>query len=55
MHSRRSRAVTAKICTEKRDERADLFFTNLKLPFSLMSPSSLLKFLNGAGSHARTA
>ena len=53
MHSRPSRAVTAKICTEKRDERADLFFTNLKLPFSLMSP--LLKFLNGAGSHAGNA
>ena len=47
--------MTAKICTEKRDERAELFFTNLKLPFSLVSPSSLLKFLNGAGSHAGNA
>ena len=45
--SRRSRAVTAKKCTKKRDARAELLFclTNplLFLPFSLPSPSSLLK------------
>ena len=56
--SRRSRAVTAKKCTIKRDARADCCcFANLNLllflPFSLTSPSSLLKLpsgCNGGGS-----
>ena len=45
--SRRSRAVTAKNCTKKRDARTDLLFCQSKpisfLPFSLTSPWSLLK------------
>ena len=45
--SRRSHAVTAKKCTKKRDARAKLLFCQSKsiavLPFSLTSPSSLLK------------
>ena len=50
--SRRSRAVTAKKCTIKRDARADCCcFANLNLllflPFSLTSPSSLLKLPSG--------
>ena len=44
--SRRSRAVTAKNCTKKRDARTDLLFCQSKpisfLPFSLTSPWSLL-------------
>ena len=48
--SRRSRAVTAKKCTKKRDARAELLFCQSKaiafLPFSLLLPSSLLKFPN---------
>ena len=40
-------AVTAKKCTKKRDARAELLFCQSKpiavLPFSLTSPSSLLK------------
>ena len=48
--SRRIRGVTAKKCTKKRDARAKLLFCQSKLiaflPFSLTSPSSLLKFLN---------
>ena len=53
-HSRRSRAMTAKICTEKR-ARVGLLFCQSKaitfLPFSLR----LLKFPNGTGSQACTA
>ena len=45
--ARRSRAETAKKCTKKRDARAKLLFYQSKpiafLPFSLTSPSSLLK------------
>ena len=44
--SRRSRAVTAKKCTKKRDARAKLFWLLNLLPFltfSLSSPSSELK------------
>ena len=45
--ARRSRAETAKKCTKKRDARAELLIANLNillfLPFSLTSPSSLLK------------
>ena len=48
--SRRSRAVTAKPCTKKHDARAVLLFCQSKpipvLPFSLTSPSSLLKLPN---------
>ena len=48
LFSRRSRAVTAKKWTENRDARAKLFFRQESkpiaiLPFSLTSPSSLLK------------
>ena len=46
---RRSRAATGKKCTRKRDARAKLLFCQCKpiafLPFSLTSPSSLLKLL----------
>ena len=46
---RRSRAATGKKCTRKRDVRAKLLFCQCKpiafLPFSLTSPSSLLKLL----------
>ena len=49
--SRRSRAVTVKKCTKKRDARAELLFCQSKpiafLPFSLTSPSSLLKLPSG--------
>ena len=45
--SHRSRAVMARKCTKKRDARAKLLFCQSKpivfLPFSLTSPSSLLK------------
>ena len=45
--SHRSREVTAEKCTKKRDARAKLLFCLSKpfafLPFSLPSPSSLLK------------
>ena len=55
--SRRSRAVTAKKCPKKRDARAKLLFCQSKpialLPFSLTSPSSLLKLPYDAGSGAR--
>ena len=48
--SRCSRATTAKKCTKKRDARAKLLFCQSKpiglLPFSLPSPSSLLKLPN---------
>ena len=43
-------ATTAKKCTKKRDARAKLLFCQSKpiafLPFSLPSPSSLLKLPN---------
>ena len=46
--SRRSRAVTAEKFTKKRDARAKLLFCQFKpigfLPFSLTSPSRLLRF-----------
>ena len=46
--SRRSRAVTVEKFTKKRDARAKLLFCQFQpivfLPFSLTSPSSLLKF-----------
>ena len=49
--SRRSRALTAKKCTKKRDARAKLLFCQSKaiafLPFSLTSTSSLLKLPDG--------
>ena len=49
--SRRSRAVTTRNYTKKRDTRAELLFYKSKpftfLPFSLTSPSSLLKLPNG--------
>ena len=42
--------MTAKKCTKKRDARAELLFCQSKaiafLPFSLLSPSSLLKLPN---------
>ena len=45
--SHRSRAVTARKCTKKRDARAKMLFCQSKptafLPFLLTSPSSLLK------------
>ena len=45
--SRRSRAVTAMKCTNKRDARVNFLFCQSKpvafLSFSLTSPSSLLK------------
>ena len=48
--SRCSRATTAKKCTKKRDARAKLLFCQSKpiglLPFSLPSPSSLVKLPN---------
>ena len=48
--SRRSRVVTAKKCTKKRDASAKLLFCQSKtialLPFSLPSTSSLLKLPN---------
>ena len=47
--SRRSRAMMAPKCTKKHDARAKLLFCYSKpisfLPFSLPSPSSLLKLL----------
>jgi len=50
LFSRCSRAVTAKKCTKKRNARAKLLFGQSKpidfLPFSLTSPSSLLKLSN---------
>ena len=47
--SRRSRALTAKKCTKKRDARAELFSQSKAiafLPFSLLSLSSLRKLPN---------
>ena len=55
--SRRSRALTAKKCTEKRDARAKLLFCQSKpiafLPFSLRSTSSLLFITEPRSLHFR--